>query len=65
MNVGDNVRLKNNSFNKKTGYLARYRGRIGKVIDVQVLRTGKTFVRVIFENTKFYEDLLARRLEKI
>ncbi len=64
MNVGDSVKLKNTSYNNLK-YLARYHGRQGTIINTQRDRSGRLFVRVVFENTSFYEDLLAKRLEVI
>ena len=64
MSVGDSVKLKNTLYNNLK-YLTPYHGRKGKIINTQHDRAGRLFVRVIFENIPFYEDLLANRLEAI
>ena len=64
MSVGDSVKLKNTLYNNLK-YLERYHGRKGIIINTQYDRSGRLFVRVVFENTSFYEDLLAKRLEII
>ena len=63
MQIGDYVRLKDIPQNDQK-FLEAYKNKRGKVVDKQTLISRKSFLRVLFGNKGFYEDLAEWRLEK-
>jgi len=63
MQIGDYVRLRDIPQNNQK-FLEEYKNKVGKVIDKQTLVSRKSFLRVLFGDGAFYEDLAEWRLEK-
>ena len=63
MKFGDYFRLRDIPQNDQR-FLEAYKNKKGKVTDKQTLISHKTFLRVLFGDKGFYEDLAEWRLEK-
>tara|TARA_R110000824_G_scaffold383260_1_gene576787 strand:+ start:224 stop:427 length:204 start_codon:yes stop_codon:yes gene_type:complete len=61
--IGDHVKLREIPQNNQK-FLEEYKSKTGKVVDKQILVSHKIFLRVLFGDKGFYEDLAEWRLEK-